>query len=238
MPVIVTCHQCGKPIKKSPSHIKTSATGYFFCSTPCLKAWQASKTVLVKCGQCGKEFKRHKNHADRQMLHFCDNKCRGAWVGKTHMGENHPRWNSVLLVNCDQCGSSFRQRSITRLKRNEHNFCSMECSAQWSSEHKTGENNHNWKGGPNDYYGPNWDRQARATRKRDGCKCRHCGMNQKKTKRAFDVHHIVPFRHFGYIRGENDNYKQANDLTNLISLCQQCHAKAEAGQIPIQPTLL
>jgi 5-methylcytosine-specific restriction endonuclease McrA len=67
--------------------------------------------------------------------------------------------------------------------------------------------------------------------------CQCCSKVQKKG-RALDVHHIIPFRVFGYIRNQNDLYKQANDLTNLITLCQQCHAKAEAQLIPIQPTLL
>jgi predicted HNH restriction endonuclease len=37
-----------------------------------------------------------------------------------------------------------------------------------------------------------------------------------------DVHHILPIRYF-----EEENYKEANKLSNLISLCEVCHTTAE-----------
>jgi len=43
-----------------------------------------------------------------------------------------------------------------------------------------------------------------------------------------DVHHIVPFREFGL-----ENYKKANRLENLISLCHSCHLKSEYEKIVI-----
>jgi DEAD/DEAH box helicase domain-containing protein len=44
------------------------------------------------------------------------------------------------------------------------------------------------------------------------------------------VHHIRPFREFGYIPGQNENYRDANQPDNLITLCPSCHRQAEAGQ--------
>jgi DEAD/DEAH box helicase domain-containing protein len=44
------------------------------------------------------------------------------------------------------------------------------------------------------------------------------------------VHHIRPFREFNYIPGQNENYQEANQLDNLITLCPSCHRQAEAGQ--------
>jgi predicted HNH restriction endonuclease len=35
-----------------------------------------------------------------------------------------------------------------------------------------------------------------------------------------DVHHIIPFRKFGI-----DRYREANKISNLISLCNSCHSK-------------
>jgi 5-methylcytosine-specific restriction endonuclease McrA len=69
------------------------------------------------------------------------------------------------------------------------------------------------------------------TRKRDGYRCQHCGKTQKQNGRSLDVHHIRPFRLF-------DNYTDANELDNLISLCMSCHGKAEHGVITIQPKLI
>jgi DEAD/DEAH box helicase domain-containing protein len=44
------------------------------------------------------------------------------------------------------------------------------------------------------------------------------------------VHHIRPFRDYGYVRRENENYLQANQVDNLVTLCPSCHRRAEAGQ--------
>ena len=78
---------------------------------------------------------------------------------------------------------------------------------------------------PNDY-GPNWDEQREAARRRDGYRCRTCGAMERS--RQHDIHHIRPFREFGYVRGQNENYQQANALDNLITLCPACHRRAEA----------
>ncbi len=44
------------------------------------------------------------------------------------------------------------------------------------------------------------------------------------------VHHIRPFRDYGYTPGLNDAYRLANTLENLVTLCPTCHRRAEAGQ--------
>ncbi len=81
--------------------------------------------------------------------------------------------------------------------------------------------------GPNDY-GPNWQQQRNAARARDGFRCRQCGALE--SGREHDVHHLLPFRSFGYVPGLNDNYVQANALDNLLTLCRACHARTEAGR--------
>ena len=95
--------------------------------------------------------------------------------------------------------------------------------------------------GPNNY-GPNWEQQRNAARARDGYQCRQCGKpelpapggggsrfaNGGEGGRQHDVHHHLPFRTFGYLPGVNENYKQANALDNLITLCAACHQRAEA----------
>jgi DEAD/DEAH box helicase domain-containing protein len=48
-------------------------------------------------------------------------------------------------------------------------------------------------------------------------------------RRHHDVHHIRPFRDFGYRAETNRLYLQANALDNLITLCPSCHHQAEAG---------
>lgn len=79
---------------------------------------------------------------------------------------------------------------------------------------------------PNDY-GPDWPVQRSAARKRDDYRCRRCGLSEAEAGHEHDVHHIQPFRDFNYVRGENENYKQANQVDNLMTLCRSCHRTVE-----------
>jgi DEAD/DEAH box helicase domain-containing protein len=81
---------------------------------------------------------------------------------------------------------------------------------------------------PNDY-GPSWPAASRAARARDGGRCRQCGAPEREG-RVHDVHHLRPFREFGYVAGENRHDVQANALDNLITLCAACHHRAEAAR--------
>jgi DEAD/DEAH box helicase domain-containing protein len=78
-------------------------------------------------------------------------------------------------------------------------------------------------------YGPSWPKASEAARARDGFICRQCGAPQK-AGRAHDVHHLKPFRSFGYVPGENRGDRQANDLDNLVTLCPSCHQRAESAR--------
>lgn len=77
-------------------------------------------------------------------------------------------------------------------------------------------------------YGPNWDEQRRRTRERDDYRCRHCGR-QEAPGREHDVHHLRPFRTFDYRPGINENYRSANELSNLVTLCPDCHRRLETA---------
>ena len=81
---------------------------------------------------------------------------------------------------------------------------------------------------PNDY-GPSWNKARDAARARDGNRCRSCGAPEREG-RQHDVHHLHPFREFGYARGVNDDDQVANALDNLITLCPACHHRAEVSR--------
>jgi DEAD/DEAH box helicase domain-containing protein len=76
-----------------------------------------------------------------------------------------------------------------------------------------------WANDPNDY-GPGWDLLRRRVRERDGFHCQVCGAREEE--RAHDVHHKVPFRAFA-------SREQANQLSNLITLCPACHRRVETS---------
>jgi DEAD/DEAH box helicase domain-containing protein len=81
------------------------------------------------------------------------------------------------------------------------------------------------------HYGPNWEQQRKAVRARDGHRCTQCGAPEPRGQ-EHDVHHLTPFRAFGYIPGLNDNYLLANRLENLVLVCRTCHRRIEtAGRL-------
>ena len=81
---------------------------------------------------------------------------------------------------------------------------------------------------PNDY-GPDWSKARLAALVRDEHRCRQCSAPEREG-RSHDVHHIKPFRDFGYVPGENRNDRAANQLDNLMTLCPACHARAEGAR--------
>jgi DEAD/DEAH box helicase domain-containing protein len=87
-----------------------------------------------------------------------------------------------------------------------------------------------WWGEPILDYGPNWQEQRARVRARDGYRCTVCGLAETP-ERQHDVHHLTPFRFFGYVPGPpplgNEAYLEANRLENLTTLCRTCHRRAE-----------
>ena len=77
-------------------------------------------------------------------------------------------------------------------------------------------------------YGPNWQEQRQRVRARDHYRCTQCGAHEPPG-RQHDVHHLVPFRTFGYVAGFNENYQLANQLENLVLVCRTCHRRLESG---------
>ncbi len=77
-----------------------------------------------------------------------------------------------------------------------------------------------WSNAPNDY-GPLWSRLRLQVRKRDGYRCQVCGTPESEGH-THDVHHKIPFRTFA-------SAEQANQFSNLVTLCPACHRRAEAA---------
>ncbi len=76
-----------------------------------------------------------------------------------------------------------------------------------------------WSNAPNDY-GPTWTRQRDLARARDDFRCQLCG--ESEGIKTHHVHHKIPFRMF-------ESAQQANQLANLITLCNSCHRKVETA---------
>lgn len=84
-----------------------------------------------------------------------------------------------------------------------------------------------WTNAPNDY-GPDWPKIRERVRARDSYRCQVCG--RAESGRQHDVHHKTPFRFFMRRAEDPDKARaMANNLSNLITLCPECHKKAEAN---------
>ena len=215
------CAVCGVLVARNPSKRK----GAIYCSRACSSKAQQKRVARI-CQTCGTSFEVAEcfTRGERQGV-YCSDACRQKRTGGSRN------------VPCAVCGKPIR-RKPNQLHRYSEPCCSARCTGVLHSRDRSGADNPHWKGGYQEYYGPNWPRQRNAARKRDKYRCQHCGASEKKLGRELDVHHIQPFRTFGYVVGQNETYKLANELTNLISLCNVCHQAVECGRASVQPYLL
>lgn len=79
-------------------------------------------------------------------------------------------------------------------------------------------------------YGPNWIKQRKACLERDNYTCQKCGHVGRKVGKYWDVsaHHLIKVKLF--VEDDMFDWKAANDLSNLITLCEtnQCHSYADS----------
>lgn len=75
-------------------------------------------------------------------------------------------------------------------------------------------------------YEGNWPEQRRRAKYRDQARCQDCDTtdaeHHEEYGRGLDIHHKVPYREF-------DDPKQANELSNLVTLCRLCHNQRHNG---------
>lgn len=210
---------CHTPIKVKKWRL--DKFGKAFCSYKCSGRYKAIKSQRVfTCENCSKVFtakgfKKHYNHV------FCCYQCSVEFKSK----QIAP---SKVLVHCSYCGQDIMVWP-SKIKMNNHFYCNTTCRAN----HIIGDNNPSYTSGNGRKveYGFNWRSQRRKALQRDNYTCQHCGKVPKKS-RYLQVHHIIPAHTF------NGDYESANQLSNLLTLCQKCHKDAELGRIAIQAKLL
>lgn len=191
------CETCGSVYKPASDASK-------YCSRVCY--YKGKRTLIEKqCAACGKgiSVQRSKVYDNN----FCSNEC------------FHNFQKTGKYIDCDNCGK--RIYKSPAFLRNSRNFCSQKCFGM-------GSRSKNYETNKTGRRGTNWNKQRTKAQLRDNKTCQICGYHQHKRmkRRYIDVHHIIPFRHFG------GNWKEANVLSNLICLCRDCHVKVEAGEIP------
>jgi 5-methylcytosine-specific restriction endonuclease McrA len=175
---------------------------HHFCSHACAGKYKRGQIAVV-CPQCGKSFTVIPARIEKATEPIC---CSVECLHARH----------TIETSCAQCGKPVH-RGISNSHGYKHFFCSRECQHVYQGIHCRGPNHPRWlHGGPIDY-GPAWPAAKRAALNRDRKTCQWCGS---KEKGRLNVHHLRPFKTF-------TDPLDAHDLTNLITLCDSCHSKAE-----------
>jgi len=247
----VECGVCGDEFPKRKCDIEKDDNHY--CSMGCLHESKRNG-VELECEMCGDIFRVGKSREDTARV--CSDACRGKLVGEMRSGINPYEYV------CDYCGEDFKSQAKDRVycskechnksmvdkvdtscaecgcclvrwrsqyEYNERHFCDYDCRSEWMGKNWVGENNPLYINGTNAYRGNNWSQQRLKALKRDQARCQSCGVLESEKDRGHHVHHIVPYRKF-------DSYEKANELSNLVTLCESCHQRWEGIELKPQLT--
>lgn len=209
-----TCEWCHNEFETWPSRpgrfCSNQCRSEFAARQPKIKARvdvKSTGSVVWYCKQCGKEMCTFKS----RIKDTCSTKCAYLYWPK----------RIKKSVNCQTCGKEFfiSKFQVSTINRK---FCSHKCKAIAQVGRFSGDKNPNWKNGSSllKGRGENWKSQSKKARVRDNYTCQNCGSL------GISVHHIKPYRLF------NGDWKSANVLSNLITLCMSCHMKIEHNIIP------
>jgi len=237
------CAECDGLIAKGLSDYNDDNKNHF-CSDECESKWRSETLVgenhprwgggmdVVECSVCGSEFERRPSYVEKHDNITCSKSCYSELLSEmTGSKNNNWKGDKHSTETCLNCSKRFTYRSY----RGERLYCSRGCAY----EHRTGKHAANWKGGwVNDDYGANWKEQRQKALERDGHKCVMCGLSateaKDETNSPLHVHHRKRKEEFRNDDGSL-NYEVANRLSNLITLCVQCHGMWE--EIAIQPVV-
>lgn len=176
---------------------------------------------IYNCQQCGDEFIERKGNDGK----YCSDKC-------YYLSER-----DRITKDCEYCGGP-----ITRKKsrmQSERVFCDRDCLKEYIDENGVlKEIDYSEVGDYRAWRGRNWKEQREKALVRDGGACQNPNCENEVGDvwggNKILVHHITDYHDF-------DNYKQANELDNLITVCTSCHNKIHfadaevfAGEVVVQ----
>lgn len=190
-----------------------------------------ANAIVRDCLFCGGPVQREKYNQ------YCSRPC--YWAHR----------KALKASRCEICGVPFtgilfrtNAKGETRVVGAKTQTCSGPCNRKLISAEVsklTGARKGNWKGGVSadhnhSFRGTNWPAIAERARKRDGGKCQHCGLTNEQHRDAYgkqlEVHHIEPFHNF-------TDFRKANRMANLVTLCVPCHRVADAAVPAVQMSL-
>lgn len=189
--------------QKEFEYIRSQELSY--CSKKC--AYAAAKKIK-HCIRCGKII-------TQRGRKYCDDCIK---IRRKELGED-----SKIRIKTE-CGYCHKELEVipAKLKSGKYVYCDKNCMAAHYSEIYTGENSPTWKWGKRKYTG-RWLHFRNEARLRDNYTCQICGVTENDWHKQLDVHHIRNYRYF-------DNKTQANQIDNLVCLCNKCHSFVHSKQ--------
>lgn len=201
-----TCLRCGTAFKTKPSHYPRRR----FCSVTCSHENRRER-IVKSCPQCHKDFEVVASRKDHGRGVFCSAACQYAAARAAP--------SKKVSRKCFGCGSDFEVYPSVLKSPGGGTYCSRSCR----DKNRTGKAHPQYlTGSASDKRGPNWQSQKRKALARDGRTCQACGTTESEIQTPLQVHHIEPFRKF-------KDFREANVLTNLVTLCPKCHRRADAA---------
>jgi 5-methylcytosine-specific restriction endonuclease McrA len=228
----VECAVCGD--KKTIPNCQYEKADRFFCGSQCRSEWVSENNtgeanpswnggkVEVECENCGDTFKVTQA-LDGYRKH-CSRSCYAEMQSEKYTGANASNFQGgTVTIECEVCADVFE---VKRAREDVARFCSYDCMGEVYQDTMSGQDHPRWIEAPDPYYGPNWDERRKQRLEKDDYTCQDCGDSCENRDRNFPVHHITPIRDFKNDDGTYD-YKTANEMSNLITLCISCHQKWE-----------
>lgn len=173
--------------KQCGKHFEGNSNKKYYCSTECFEKRNYAVDKIV-CPICREYFTPRIVRGKRQI--FCSRSCR--WQYER---------NKTPIIICERCGKEFK-KSASFFKFGNPRFCSQSCAG-------------NMKRSENERFRrlktPEWETIKKSILKRDGYKCKRCGVKDMLT-----VHHIKRWV-----------FTKDDSPSNLITLCRSCHYSIE-----------
>lgn len=201
-----TCPECGRQFD-TPHGMKTHRS-------------MVHGSPTVECATCGTEQAVKPVVKDSRENHFCGRECYTEWRREQWSGKDHPSYDGgMVTVTCAHCGD---EKELKPHAVRDKNFCDHDCVGAYRQERWTGTNSPTWRGGSSLVHAVRRCLSDRAWRRirrdvTEGETCEMCGAEAAADGRQLSAHHIIPLR----AGGDHGDY-------NLMPLCVECHARAEA----------
>jgi hypothetical protein len=116
--ITVICDNCGDETEKRPCRVERSEKN--FCNMSCRNefyeksgmwsgesspSWTGGKETSV-CKQCNSTYEHVKSRDSK----FCSRSCKGDWMSKNMIGEDHPRWKNTNNTHYKYYGHTWRDK--------------------------------------------------------------------------------------------------------------------------------